>query len=69
MILLDLLAPVSGFIAASNCFDIEALMATFDEDALVNDHRNEFATRNAIRNWAQHEIVGDRVTMHVTGAR
>jgi SnoaL-like domain len=68
MILLDLPAPVSAFIAACNCFDIEALMATFDEDALVNDHRNEFATRNAIRDWAQRELVADRVTMHVTGA-
>ncbi len=60
--------PVSAYIAATNHFDIDALMATFAEDALVNDHRNEFIGRNMIRDWAQCEIVGDRVTMQVTGA-
>jgi hypothetical protein len=60
--------PVSAYIAATNASDIEALMATFAEDALVNDHRNEFADRDAIRDWAQREIVDDRVSMHVTDA-
>ena len=35
--------PVSAYIAATNAFDIEAIMATFAVDALVNDHRDEFA--------------------------
>jgi hypothetical protein len=61
-------APVSAYIAATNRFDIDALMATFAQDALVNDHRNEFAGRDEIRAWARREIVGDRVTMQVTGA-
>lgn len=60
--------PVSAYIAATNQSDIEALMATFAADALVNDHRNEFANRDAIRDWAQREIVGDRVTMQVADA-
>ena len=60
--------PVSAYIAATNAFDIEAIMATFAADALVNDHRNEFVGRDAIRDWAQREIVNDRVTMQVTGA-
>jgi ketosteroid isomerase-like protein len=59
---------VSGYIAATNAFDLEALMATFGEDAVVNDHCNEFAGRAAIRKWAEREIVADRVTMKVTGA-
>jgi hypothetical protein len=63
-----LLTAVAGYIAATNAFDIEALMASFSEDALVNDHRSEFAGRAAIRKWAEHEIIGDRVTMEVTGA-
>jgi hypothetical protein len=63
----NLPAPVAAYIAASNAFDIEALMATFSEDALVNDHRNEFPDRKAVRDWAQREIVNDRVTMKVTG--
>jgi ketosteroid isomerase-like protein len=59
-------APVSAYIAATNHVDIDALMATFAKDALVNDHRNEFAGRDAIRDWAQREIVNDQVTMQVT---
>jgi hypothetical protein len=65
---LDLPAPVLAYVAATNAFDIDAFMATFAEDALVNDHRNEFAGCEAIRAWAQREIIGDGVTMHVTGA-
>ena len=61
-------SPVSAYIAATNNFDIEALMASFAENALVNDHRNEFATPDAIRNWAQRELIGDRVTMEVTSS-
>lgn len=68
MTLPTLPAPVSAYIAATNASDIEALMATFAADALVNDHRNEFASRDVIRNWAQREIVNDRVTMQVTGS-
>jgi len=65
---IDLPAPVPAYVAATNAFDIDAFMATFAEDALVNDHRNEFAGPDAIRAWAQGEIIGDRVTLHVTGA-
>jgi hypothetical protein len=43
-------------------------MATFAEDALVNDHRDEFIGSGAIRSWAQREIVDDKVTMEVTEA-
>lgn len=68
MIRFDLPGCVSDYIAATNAFDIEAVMATFAADALVNDHRNEFVGRDAIRDWAEREIIGDRVTMQVAGA-
>jgi ketosteroid isomerase-like protein len=64
----DLPSPVAAYIVATNNFDIDALMATFAEDALVNDHRNEFFGSAAIRDWAQREIINDRVTMKVTNA-
>jgi hypothetical protein len=67
MNLSNLPAPVAAYIAATNASDLDAMMATFSEDALVNDHRNEFPDRKAIRDWAQREIVNDRVTMKVTG--
>ncbi|HEV3067791.1 MAG TPA: nuclear transport factor 2 family protein, partial [Streptosporangiaceae bacterium] len=61
------LAPVlAGHIAAVNAFDEDAIMATFADDALVNDARREFWGREAIRRWAARELVGDRVTIEVT---
>src|ERR1700722_955297 len=68
MTISDLPAPVAAYIASTNASDIEALLATFSDDALVNDHRNEFADQDAIRNWAQREIIDDRVTMQVSSA-
>ena len=61
------LAPVlAGHIAAVNAFDEDAIVATFADDALVNDAHREFWGREAIRRWAARELVGDRVTMDVT---
>lgn len=56
-------APVAACIEATNAFDLDRMMATFDDGALVNDHRCEFRGLAAIRAWAGREIVGDRVTM------
>jgi len=61
------LAPVlAEFITAVNAFDEDAIVATFAEDALVNDVRREFRGTGAIRRWVAREIVGDRVTVEVT---
>lgn len=60
--------PVARYIAATNAFDVDGMMTTFADDALVNDHRCEFPDRTAIRAWAAREIVGDRVTMDVVSS-
>ena len=61
------LAPVlAEHIAAVNAFDEDAIVATFADDALVNDAHREFWGREAIRRWAARELVGDRVTVAVT---
>ena len=61
------LAPVlAEYIAAVNAFDQDAIVATFADDALVNDAHREFWGREAIRAWVAREIVGDRVTIEVT---
>jgi hypothetical protein len=62
------LAPVlAEHIAAVNAFDEDAIVATFADDALLNDvHRGEFWGTEAIRRWVARELVGDRVTMDVT---
>jgi ketosteroid isomerase-like protein len=57
---------VAEHIRAVNAFDLHAIVATFAEDALVNDARREFWGIEAIRAWAAKEIVGDHVTLAVT---
>ena len=53
-------------IAAVNAFDENAIVATFADDALVNDAHREFWGREAVRCWVARELVGDRVTIEVT---
>lgn len=56
---------VAEHVNAVNAFDVEAILATFADDALVNDTHREFCGRDAIRRWLTQEIVGDRVTLEV----
>jgi hypothetical protein len=57
---------LSTHVAAINAFDTDAIVATFADDALVNDMRREFWGRDAIRGFIAKEIVGDKVTMQIT---
>ena len=56
---------IAEHINAVNRFDTEAIVATFAEDAYVNDNRREVAGINAIRKWVETEMVGDKVTLDV----
>jgi hypothetical protein len=58
-------AVVAEHIAAVNAFDEEAIVATFADDALVNDAHREFWGTDAIRGWVAKEMVGDRVSIEV----
>jgi hypothetical protein len=60
---------IERFIAAANAFDLDALMATFVEDAFANDNHREFWGNAAIRKFAGRELIGDKVTMAVTEVR
>ena len=60
------LEPVAEHIAAVNAFDEDAIVATFADDALVNDAHREFWGAEAIRRWVAREMVGDHVTIEVT---
>ena len=59
-------AVVAEHRAAVNAFDEAAIMATFADDALVNDAHREFWGAEAIRRWVAREMVGDRVSIEVT---
>jgi len=54
---------ISELIAAINSFDVDGVMETFAEDALVNDAAREFWGREHVRTWSTNEIVGDHVTL------
>ncbi|MDQ2813894.1 MAG: nuclear transport factor 2 family protein [Actinomycetota bacterium] len=53
-------------VAAVNAFDRAAIVATFADDALVNDAHREFRGIEAIGRWVAREMVGDHVTIEVT---
>jgi hypothetical protein len=58
--------PVASFVQAMNDFNLERLLATFAEDALVNDQLREYCGKAAIREWAERDLIADRTTMTVT---
>ncbi|MET4255105.1 hypothetical protein ABIC09_000027 [Bradyrhizobium sp. S3.12.5] len=57
---------VATFIEATNSSDIERLLATFAEDALVNDQLRDYWGKLAIRQWAERDIVGEKLTIKAT---
>ena len=65
MIATELTGVVAEHIAAVNAMDTDAIVATFAEDAYVNDARREFAGIEAIRRWVAREMVGDKVRIDV----
>lgn len=56
---------IAQHIAAVNAFDTDTIVATFAEDAFVNDVHREFWGIDAIRWWVEKEVVGDKVTIEV----
>jgi hypothetical protein len=56
---------VGAYIRASNLGDLDALLATFVDDALVNDQLTDYWGRQAIASWAARDIIGERLTLKV----
>ncbi len=59
---------IRDHVDAYNNHDLDALMAIFAPDALVNDIQREFVGTEAIRDWTDKEIIGPNVTMAVEQA-
>ena len=59
----ELTGVIAEHIRAVNDFDAEAIVATFADDAYVNDARREIRGIDAIRRWVDKEMVGDDVTI------
>jgi ketosteroid isomerase-like protein len=60
---------LAAHVDAVNAFDLDAILATFAADAMVNDAHREFWGTEAIRAWVKKEMVADKVTIDVTEVR
>jgi hypothetical protein len=56
---------VAAYIRATNLCDLDALLATFVDDALVNDQLTDYWGKEAIAAWAARDIIGERLTLKV----
>ena len=56
---------VTAYIRATNASDLDALLATFVDDALVNDQLQDHWGKAAIAAWAARDIIGERMTLKV----
>jgi hypothetical protein len=56
---------VAACIRATNLCDLDALLATFVDDALVNDQLTDYWGKEAITAWAARDIIGERLTLKV----
>src|ERR1700739_963753 len=57
---------VAAFVEATNSFDLEGLMVTFADDALVNDQLRDYWGKAAIKGGAEQDIISDSLTIEVT---
>ena len=57
---------VAAYVEATNSFDLERLLSTFADDALVNDQLRDYRGQEAIREWAARDIIGQGLTMEMT---
>ncbi len=57
---------LAEYVRAVNDADADAIVATFADDALINDAHREIRGIDAIRAFVAKEIVGDNLTMDIT---
>src|SRR5271155_1838559 len=62
---IDLPAIIKNFIKATNDHDGVAFISCFAKDALVNDFARNFRGRDAIKQWSDKEMIGDKVTFEI----
>lgn len=60
-------AEVQRLLDAANAGDVDAFLAGFAEDGVVDDWGREFRGAAAIRGWSDNEFIGKQVSLDVTG--
>ncbi len=61
----ELPLSVAAYVRATNTGDLDALLETFVDDALVNDQLVDYWGMEAIAAWAARDIIGERLTLKV----
>jgi uncharacterized protein (TIGR02246 family) len=61
--------PVARLLEAANDNDVDAFLATFADEGVVDDWGREFVGRDAIRAWSDREFIGQRVRLDVRDVR
>ncbi len=61
----ELPPSVAAYVRATNAGDLNALLETFVDDALVNDQLVDYWGKTAIAAWAARDIIGERLTLEV----
>jgi hypothetical protein len=56
---------VAAYIRSTNLHDLEALLETFADDALVNDQLIDYWGKQAITAWATRDVIGEQMTLKV----
>jgi hypothetical protein len=65
MLKTELTGVVREHIRAVNAGNVDEIVATFADDAYVNDAKREMAGIDAIRKWVEKEMVADKVSIEV----
>ena len=58
--------PVRVLVDAANAGDVDAFLAGFTADGVVDDWGREFRGPEAIRGWSDAEFIGKQVSLAVT---
>src|SRR5262249_17467312 len=64
----DLPTPIGAWVRATNCGDLDALLAAFSDDAVVTDQLRDRSHRAAIAEWAANEVIAPKLPLHVERA-
>ena len=69
-LLISQLPPaMAAFVRAASLGNLDALLATFADDALVNDQLRDYCGREAIAAWAARDVIGERLALKVVATK
>ena len=59
-------APITNLVDAVNRHDQQGFLATFADDAMINNRHRPFWGKDAIAQWSSEEFIGRNVTMEIS---